>query len=122
MFECIVMFKLKTQPSLTGSTFTGATATGVTQATQDEINVYQEKAMEEITAALKQVPGRFLSHVTDMISGPSLLLSDHKGSVYTFLTALVRSPHTNASWPASALREGQRMELRCVHCATPGPN
>lgn len=81
MCECAVMFKLKSQPSQSGSiqtgTFTDAAATGVTQATQDEIRAYQEKAMEEIAAALKQVPGKFFDHVTDTIIGPSSLLSDH---------------------------------------------
>ncbi|KAF8604612.1 hypothetical protein BDV93DRAFT_555470 [Ceratobasidium sp. AG-I] len=74
-----VMFKLKTQPSLVESTqpgtFTDATATSAIQATQDEINVYQEKVMEEIAAALKQVPGP----LTPMHLGPPLLSERAKG-------------------------------------------
>lgn len=74
---CTVLFKLKPQPSLSGSvqsaTFTDATATGVIQVTQDEINIYQAKAMEDIAAALKQVPGKFRDHVTDYSLGSSVV-------------------------------------------------
>ncbi|QRV74894.1 Dabb domain-containing protein [Ceratobasidium sp. AG-Ba] len=75
----IVMWKLKTQPSVAASdpptTFTDATATGVIQATQEQIAEYQANAMKEISTALSKVPGPMVP----MQFGPPQLPERAKG-------------------------------------------
>ncbi|KAG8745881.1 hypothetical protein FRC12_014423 [Ceratobasidium sp. 428] len=79
MIVHIVMWKLKTQPSVAApdptSTFTDATATSVIQATQEQIDEYQNKAKQEISTALSKVPGPLVP----MQFGPPQLPERAKG-------------------------------------------